>query len=238
MILESILSLSLTANTPKIPAMNLATFSMPARSIVIGKYGKSSFGATSSFRSSSSFSRPSSSSFSRPSSSSFSRPSSSSFSRPATPVKISPAAPVKAPSISSPSTSTIKSTSSAPSVIRVNKQTVPKPPSTVSAPTPKSTAAPAPTVITRERYIERYNDSGIAGNPWFWMYMFNNNNRPAYAAPAPTQVIVKNDDGEEVKVPASQMIVKKYSYDPLREFMVFSLGSGLTVLAARQLIKR
>ena len=66
------------------------------------------------------------------------------------------------------------------------------------------------------------------GNPWFWMYMFDRNSQPAVAAP--TQVIVRDANGTDVKVPENQMIVKKYSYDPLREFMVFALGGGVGVL--------
>lgn len=126
--------------------------------------------------------------------------------------------------------------------MRINKQvetpktsvtTTPKPAvasGSVSSPTPVRTE---PTqVITRERYIEHYNDGGIATNPWFWMYMFNNN-QPRQSAP--TQVIVQSTDGKEVKVPESQLIVKKTdSYNPIREFFVFVLGGGIGVLAGRK----
>jgi hypothetical protein len=75
------------------------------------------------------------------------------------------------------------------------------------------------------------------GNPWFWMYMFNNNNRPTTVAPA-APIIVRNTDGEDVKVPQSELVVQKDSHNPLREFAVFSLGGGLGVLAANRLLSR
>lgn len=65
-------------------------------------------------------------------------------------------------------------------------------------------------------------------NPWFWMYMFDNNRQQV-----PTQVMVKDSKGENVTIPESQMIVRKYSYDPLREFAVFSLGSGIGIFISR-----
>ncbi len=91
-------------------------------------------------------------------------------------------------------------------------------------------------MVTRETYVERYNDSGIMGNPWFWMYMFDNNRQSApVQQQVPTQVIVKDSEGESVKIPENQMIVRKYSHNPLREFAVFSLGGGLGVLLGRRL---
>ena len=90
--------------------------------------------------------------------------------------------------------------------------------------------SPAP-VVTRETYVERYNDSGIMGNPWFWMFMFDNNRQ---SAPVQQQVAVKDSDGKTVTVPESQMIVRKCSHNPLREFAVFSLGGGLGVLLGRR----
>ena len=89
-------------------------------------------------------------------------------------------------------------------------------------------------VITKETYVNHYNtDTGIMGNPWFWMYMFNNNRNSAQVR-QPAQIVVKDGSGEIVKVPESQMIVKKYSYDPIREFLVFSLGDGLGVLVGKR----
>lgn len=91
-------------------------------------------------------------------------------------------------------------------------------------------------MVTRETYVERYNDSGIMGNPWFWMYMFDNNRQSApVQQQVPTQVAVKDSEGKTVTVPESQMIVRKYSHNPLREFAVFSLGGGLGVLVGRRL---
>jgi hypothetical protein len=86
-------------------------------------------------------------------------------------------------------------------------------------------------VITRERYVERYNDSGIAGNPWFWMYMFDNNRQQVQQ---PAQVIVRDSDNKTVTVPETQMIVRKYSWSPIREFFVFALGGGIGILFGRK----
>jgi hypothetical protein len=237
MIIETILSLAITHAVPQLPPYNLiqAFIGQPV-------YAKS-FGSTSSFRSSSSSFR-SSSSFSRPSSS-FSRPNSSFSSRPSVsapkvsaPKIYSSPRPISAPKIPTPSTPSNN-------IVRVNKQTTP-PPAKVSAPPVKNTipvptgvsttrtTAPAP-AITRETYIERYNDGGIMGNPWFWMYMFNNNNQPA---PQSAPIIVKDVGGEPVKVPQSQLIVQKDSHNPLREFAVFSLGGGIGVFAGSRLKSR
>lgn len=91
----------------------------------------------------------------------------------------------------------------------------------------------SPRVVTRDTYVTHYNDSGITGNPWFWMYMFDNN-RDSNRQLTPTQVVVKDSSGESVKIPENQMIVKRYSYNPFREFLVFSLGGGLGVLIGRR----
>jgi hypothetical protein len=61
------------------------------------------------------------------------------------------------------------------------------------------------------------------------MYLLDNNR-----SAAPTQVIVKNTEGKEVTVPSEQMIVKKSSHNPFREFAVFALGGGIGVLFGRK----
>lgn len=240
MLIETLLALSLKVNPVNIPAM---VVTQPAHAqVVFAGYtarsssfssGRSSF-SSSSFRSSSFSSRPSSSSFSRPST-------------PAPTIRSTPTPSVsvpKAPSI--PSTTPKPSTSS---VVRINKQTVTPKVSTSTSSTVRPTpAAPVvsgsstynrsstPTrVVTREHYVERYNDGGIAGNPWFWMYMFDNNrSQPAQTQSQPTQVLVKSSEGKDVAVPEQQLVVKKYSYNPIREFLVFALGGGIGVLVGRK----
>ncbi len=179
----------------------------------------------SSFRSSSgsSFRSSSSSSFrSSPSRSyrSTSTPSFRSTPAPTSKVVIN-SQPREAPSIPAPSNN----------IVRINKQ--------VTAPVEKSTPVVKSTsveresapVITRERYVERYNDSGITGNPWFWMYMFDNNRQQVQQ---PAQVIVRDSDNKTVTVPETQMIVRKYSWSPIREFFVFALGGGIGILFGRK----
>lgn len=151
------------------------------------------------------------------------------------------------PSISSsPSPSKVEASNG---IVRLNKQV--QTPSKVVTPAnkvvtpvntaPKSTvkvpAAPVarPQVVTRETYVERYHDSGVMGNPFFWMWMSENNNSRQYAPQQPTQVMVKSVDGETVKVSPDQMIVRKYSYNPVREFFVFALGAGVATLVVRKL---
>lgn len=241
MIIETFLSLALMHSQPQMPMANVMNFISPPAYAA-------RFGATSSsFRSSSSSFRPSSSSF-RSSSSSFK--SSTSFSRPSTSVR-SNSSP--RPSTSTSVKSSLPSTSSN-NIVRINKQvstskplTAPKiestnssRPSVVTVPKPRTSpkvepvrTSSAPPVVTRERYIERYNDSGITGNPWFWMYMFDNN-RPQQQIQTPTQVIVKDSDNKTVTVPENQMIVRKYSHSPVREFFVFALGGGIGVLLGRK----
>jgi hypothetical protein len=118
------------------------------------------------------------------------------------------------------------------------KNTVPVPVgmNTTKVATPARTTTSAP-AITRETYIERYHDGGIGGNPWFWMYMLNNNNNRQPVAQS-TPIIVKDIDGEAVKVPQSQLVVQKDSHNPLREFAVFSLGGGIGVIAGSRLVSR
>jgi len=129
--------------------------------------------------------------------------------------------PREAPSIPAPSNR----------IVRINKQ-VPKPsPVAKSAPRPVARERESGPVITRERYVERYNDSGIAGNPWFWMYMFDNNRQQVQQ---PAQVIVRDSENKTVTVPENQMIVRKYSWSPIREFFVFALGGGIGILFGRK----
>lgn len=245
MIIETFLSLALIHSQPQLPLASVMNWISPPAYAA-------RFGATSSsFRSSSSSFRPSSSSF-RSTSTSFK--SSTSFSRPSTSVRSTPS---PKPSTSS-SVKPFTSSSSSNNIVRINKQistskplTAPKieslgstsRPSVVTLPKPSSapkiesskntrTSSPAP-VVTRERYIERYTDSGIGGNPWFWMYMLDNN-RPQQQIQQPAQIIVKDSDNKTVTVPENQMVIRKYSYSPVREFFVFALGGGIGVLFGRK----
>lgn len=133
--------------------------------------------------------------------------------------------PKVAPSIPAPSNN----------IVRIKKQVAtPAPksnPVVKSIPTPVTVERDTAPVITRERYVERYNDSGITGNPWFWMYMFDNNRQQVQQ---PAQVIVRNSDNKAVTVPETQMIVRKYSWSPIREFFVFALGGGIGILFGRK----
>ena len=233
MIIETLLSLAISHAVPQLPPpVIFQALTPPSYAKSFGASSSSSFRSSSSFSSGSSF--RSTSSFRPSSSPSFSSPR---ISTPAPAPRIS--TPPPAPKISAPP----KVSSSAPAnnIVRINKQTT-SAPKTVSAPPVKNTisapkttpTSPAP-VVTRETYVERYNDSGIMGNPWFWMYMFDNNRQSApVQQQVPTQVIVKDSEGESVKIPENQMIVRKYSHNPLREFAVFSLGGGLGVLLGRR----
>jgi len=89
--------------------------------------------------------------------------------------------------------------------------------------------------VTRETYVERYNDSGITGNPWFWMYMFDNNR--SQPQQQPTQVIVKTADGEKVTVPESQLVVQKKD-DNGNGFLGFLLGGAIGGAAGYFLARR
>lgn len=215
MIIETILSLQLIHNSPKIVTLMPNVATVP--SYIFGAYSSRS-----------SFSRSSGSSYSRSyssGSSSYSRPSSFSSSR----------------SYSSPSFSNSYSRSSTPSsTVRVTKQTstptstvykAPSLPSTSSTPTStvyKSPSVPQTTrVVTREHYINHYNNSGPLNNPFFWLYMMDNK-------PQQREIVVNNTSGDPVKIPENQMIVKKYSYSPVREFFVFLLGSGVGVAVGRK----
>ena len=236
MILESLLALSLSQapiiHTPPVLAKSFSSsrssFSSPSRS-----YSSPSRSFSSS--PSRSFSSPSTS-FSSPSRS-YTSPSRS-FSSPS----VSPR-PSVTPKVSTPAVS------STPSVQRISKQTTAAPPvqtrlGPVSSPGTSTTAPPIvraprntqPRVVTRETYIERYHDGGITGNPFFWMWALDNNRGGSQAQQGPPpQVVVQNTDGEQVKVPASQLVVQRKAWDPLREFFVFSLGGGIGVLLARRL---
>ncbi len=50
----------------------------------------------------------------------------------------------------------------------------------------------------------------------------------------PAQIIVKDSDNKTVTVPENQMVIRKYSYSPVREFFVFALGGGIGVLFGRK----
>ena len=85
--------------------------------------------------------------------------------------------------------------------------------------------------------MERYNDSGPFSSPWFWMYMMNNNrsSSPAPLTSPQTYIQVKDAEGNSVKVPENQIVVKKENtYNPVREFFVFALGGGIGVLVGRK----
>lgn len=228
MIIETLLSLTISHATPQITYPVL--FQASTSSVYAKSYGSSSFRSSSS----SSFRSSSSSSFRSSPSSSFRSPTprpSISVPRTSSPTPIRISTPSPAPKIFTPPPAPKVPSSD---TVRINKQITPAP-KTISAPPIKSTIPSQKTktvsrnpVVTRETYIERYNDSGIMSNPWFWMYMFDNNRQQV-----PTQVMVKDSKGENVTIPESQMIVRKYSYDPLREFAVFSLGSGIGIFISR-----
>jgi hypothetical protein len=92
-----------------------------------------------------------------------------------------------------------------------------------------------PRVVSRETYVERYHDGGIASNPFFWMWALDNNRGNAQQQQPAPQVIVANTDGEKVTVPASQLVVQRNTWSPVREFFVFSLGGGIGILLGRRL---
>lgn len=222
MIIETFLSLAIIHSQPQMPmasVMNL--ISSPAHAAKFGATGSSFRSSGSSFRSSSSSFRSSSSSF---------KPTTS-FPRPSTPVRSTPSPRPSTPS----SVKSFTPSSSSNNIVRINKQISTSKPLTApkieSSKTARTTSS-AP-VVTRERYIERYNDSGIGGNPWFWMYMLDNN-RPQQQVQQPAQIIVKDSDNKNVTVPENQMVIRKYSYSPVREFFVFALGGGIGVLFGRK----
>jgi hypothetical protein len=62
------------------------------------------------------------------------------------------------------------------------------------------------------------------------MWALDNNERQQQ----PAQVIVNGVDGERVKVPSSELVVKRDSWNPVREFFVFALGGGVGVLVGRR----
>lgn len=167
-----------------------------------------------------------SSSFSR-SSSSFSRP--SSFSRSSSaPTRIriqnSTVQRVKPPTSNSfkkDSSGRIPLTKTAPSVIKANppRNTIPVPRKTYQTPRrtyPDYTSAPV--VIQQESTF---------GNPWFWMYMMNqDNNRPQVVQSAP--VIQQPQENQSVATQSEPVrtIVKEKPQNPIKTFLIFSLGIG------------
>ena len=80
--------------------------------------------------------------------------------------------------------------------------------------------------IVRERIIGRESGGGFLGNPFFWLYMSQQNNNSQ-----PRQVIVQTPST------TVQPIIQKDDHNPGREFATFALGSGLTVLAMRSLAR-
>lgn len=156
------------------------------------------------------------------------------------PTRIRSSAPANTIRVKPPSSA--KTVPTQPKVLRsssgnvvINKQKAyTAPPITPSSATPKpASTAPVRTYeprpqIVRETYVER--DSGIFGNPFFWMWMSesNRNNSQPTAVQAPVQVETGNDGTRTI----TKTVVD--SHNPGREFATFALGSGLTVL----LIKR
>lgn len=186
-----------------------------------------------------------SSSYSRSYSRSYSpRPSSSS------PTRIRASAPANTIRVKPPSST--KTVPTQPKVLRsssgnvvINKQKAyTAPPITPSSATPKpASTAPVRTYeprpqIVRETYVER--DSGIFGNPFFWLWMSDNNrsSQPPVVvqspAPAVSQTTLEGANGEQVKT-ITQTVVKQDEHRFLREFATFSLGSGLTILVLSRL---
>ena len=234
MFIETLLALQLM-NHPQVAPINYVSHLLV--SPVAANPSRSFSRSTSSFsRSTSSFSKPSSSSFSRSSSSSFSKPSSS-FSKPSSSFKPTPSTRITAPSISKPSSSSVSSS------IRIDKQKSPSSSVTKSNSSrtlsgtrkPVTTSQPSSNIVTRETYIERHSDSGIIGNPFFWMWAMNNNRGGGgnVQQSQPSYVQVEGKDGKDVVVPSDQLIVRN-SYNPVREFFVFALGGGIGVLVGRK----
>lgn len=92
-------------------------------------------------------------------------------------------------------------------------------------------------MITRETYVNNYHDGGIAGNPFFWLWALDNNRGGGSGAPQQQQVpqvAVVDTNGEKVTVPASQLVVQRNAWSPVREFFVFTLGGGIGVLLGRR----
>ena len=168
-----------------------------------------------------------SSSYSR-SSSSFSRPSSYSRSSSSAPTRIriknSTVQRVKPPTFNSfkkDSSGRIPLTKTAPPVIKANppRNTIPVPRKTYQTPPSNySDYSPAPVVIQQESTF---------GNPWFWMYMMDqNNNRPQVVQSAP--VIQQPQENQSVATQSESVktIVKEKPQNPLKTFLIFSLGIG------------
>lgn len=176
-------------------------------------------------------------------SSSFSRSSfrSSPSSFRSAPTRIRSSAPANTIRVKPPSS--VKTAPTQPKVLRsssgnvvINKQKAytapPIPPSSTSTgPSPAApvrTYEPRPQVV-RETYVER--DSGIFGNPFFWMWMSesNRNNSQPTVVQAPVQVETGNDGTRTI----TKTVVD--SHNPGREFATFALGSGLTVLLMKRI---
>jgi hypothetical protein len=140
-----------------------------------------------------------------------------------------------------PSNTPLNVTRSSAGNVVINRQRT-SPPVIRTAPvirsTPSSSTAPvirSPRVYTsrpivRERIIERESGGGFLGNPFFWLYMSQQNNNSQ-----PRQVIVQTPS--QPQNTTVQPIIQKNDYNPGREFATFALGSGLTVLAMRSLAR-
>ena len=198
---------------------------------------------------SSSFSR-SSSSFSRPSSS-YSRPSSS-YSRPSTPTRIkiqnSSVQRIKSPTSktitksvtsSSPVTqlgpriqkTTLNNLKDSSGRVQLTKTAQPTTVVTKAQPTIRSNP-PRNTIPTPRRTYPEYSPAPVIlqqestfGNPWFWLYMMNqNNNRPQVVQSAP--VIQQPQELQSTSPQPVRTIFKEKPQHPFKTFLILVLGIG------------
>ena len=100
--------------------------------------------------------------------------------------------PSSAPSVSTPTpTPRVSSPTSAPARVYVPRTTTQAPPVRSSAP-------------YRERPVIIRENNSIIDNPWFWMSMWNNNQRPQTVIQQPAPVIQQAPNGSIVAQPATQ----------------------------------
>jgi hypothetical protein len=216
MIFESLLSLALIHNQPVItPRLYTPPIILAAR--IGGGYRSS--------RSSSSFRSYSSPSISRPirsSSGNIVINQQKGFKSSNTPLNVTR---------SSAGNVVINQQRTSPPVIRSTPSVRSAPKTTInSAPVIRSPQVYTSRPIVRERIIERESGGGFLGNPFFWLYMSQQNNNSQ-----PRQVIVQTPP--QPQNTTVQPIIQKDDYNPGREFATFALGSGLTVLAMRSLAR-
>ncbi|QGT54451.1 hypothetical protein b3_0208 [Synechococcus phage B3] len=140
--------------------------------------------------------------------------------------------------------------------INLSNYPVATPKPKVSPPTPApakvyvprtNPAPPAPTRVYanpapyRERPVIIRENNSIIDNPWFWMSMFNNNQRPQTVIQQPAPIIQQAPNGSIVAQPATQQpIVQRASTGNFfLNFMVVVLivvviGMGIALLKLRR----